>query len=806
MANNILTLKRLFQITPEKAARCKDKTFVGIDFGTSTTVVSIASLSEDGETIKSETIQLGQKLPSGAKVESDLLNSVIAISPNGGLLVGQGAYQLKGRPEFKFGENIWHSFKMELGTNLGPRWFKSKQSRIKSPQEATSVFFRYLKSRIIEYCEQNGLSTNIQYAVSIPASFESNQRQDLIKALEENDIVISGHNLIDEPNAAFLGYINPNNDYKKEIAFASDYNPKVLVFDFGAGTCDISILEINADYQGLHTRNISISQFTELGGNDIDRYIAYHYLLPTILKLNGLSKDDFIDKQIDIIVNQLMGIAEKLKIEASKAFEFLLDEKSMMDKMVRDGSDVTVTIPTTIYTDYKDLVQEKFSLKLSEFLETMNVFFSKKQFSISSLFKKNKGKNCIENTIESAVNKAHVNKSEIDYVMLIGGSSKNRFVQESLKKYFGKHTEVLVAQNLQTLVSQGAAIHSLLVNGLEITAVRPITSEPIVAVLRGEETLPIIVAGTEIPFPAIKLDRFTTGDNLQKVIEIPICVSNARKVLTNVRIENPSGEPFPKNQTIELVIEMSADKVLSVKATCAGIKCVTTTENPFANTYLTDDEKKILIAQRETYISADRNNGRPTKESLRKLYQAYLDADNEYMAAETLAEQLTYYPDDSLCNAIGVGYANSGNPNKAIIYHRKAIEYNPNSSVNYSNLGHQLMQIGELDEAEAAFLKALELRADNTTALDCLGDLKELDGETEAAMEYFRKEYNIFKLRRQKGALSKVDYTWFIPVARKLGETEMVETLLKEQPRKAQSSLYNLENLVSISKGQKHNE
>ena len=127
------------------------------------------------------------------------------------------------------------------------------------------------------------------------------------------------------------------------------------------------------------------------------------------------------------------------------------------------------------------------------------------------------------------------------------------------------------------------------------------------------------------------------------------------------------------------------------------------------------------------------------------MYQAYLDADNEYMAAETLAEQLTYYPDDSLCNAIGVGYANSGNPNKAIIYHRKAIEYNPNSSVNYSNLGHQLMQIGELDEAEAAFLKALELRADNTTALDCLGDLKELDGETEAAMEYFRKEYNIFK-------------------------------------------------------------
>ena len=124
---------------------------------------------------------------------------------------------------------------------------------------------------------------------------------------------VSNSMLIDEPNAAFISYIS--HDYEaKKINLQEGRIPKVLVFDFGAGTCDISILELSVGTKGLTTRNISISQFQELGGSDIDRYIAWNILLPNLLEQNGKTEDDYTTRQLEVIVTQLFGIAEKLKI------------------------------------------------------------------------------------------------------------------------------------------------------------------------------------------------------------------------------------------------------------------------------------------------------------------------------------------------------------------------------------------------------------------------------------------------------------------------------------------------------------
>ena len=174
--------------------------------------------------------------------------------------------------------------------------------------------------------------------MSIPASFESNQRIDLLEALEANDMCVSNSMLIDEPNAAFISYIS--HDYEaKQIKLQEGKSPKVLVFDFGAGTCDISILEIAVGTKGLITRNISISQFQELGGSDIDRFIAGNILLPKRLKQNGKTEDDYTTRQLKVIVDQLLGIAEKLKIQACKAFHFLLSDKDAYHSLVEEGEE-----------------------------------------------------------------------------------------------------------------------------------------------------------------------------------------------------------------------------------------------------------------------------------------------------------------------------------------------------------------------------------------------------------------------------------------------------------------------------------
>ena len=114
-----LSLKQLFRIPDNANEVLANKTFVGIDFGTSTTVVSVASYDTEAKQIECNTLHLQQKLRDGAVMTGELLPSVIAIGDNGGFLVGQGAYQLKGNPDYIFGKNIWHSFKMELGENMG---------------------------------------------------------------------------------------------------------------------------------------------------------------------------------------------------------------------------------------------------------------------------------------------------------------------------------------------------------------------------------------------------------------------------------------------------------------------------------------------------------------------------------------------------------------------------------------------------------------------------------------------------------------------------------------------------------------
>ena len=180
-----LSLNQLFQIPTESVENQKGKIFVGIDFGTSTTVVSVASYNTKSKHVECSTLHLIQKEADGNIVEAELMPSVIAINSDGSPLVGEGAYKLKGKPDYVFGENLWHSFKMELGKNLGPIWYKSQQPTIKSPQDASRFFFKQLKRCIEKACP----NSDIHYAVSIPASFESNQRKDLLDALEANGLI-----------------------------------------------------------------------------------------------------------------------------------------------------------------------------------------------------------------------------------------------------------------------------------------------------------------------------------------------------------------------------------------------------------------------------------------------------------------------------------------------------------------------------------------------------------------------------------------------------------------------------------------
>jgi molecular chaperone DnaK len=133
--------------------------FIGIDFGTSTTVVSIATIDKETKEINTKPIWLNQKLDDGAIMSSEKIPTVIAWY-NNQLLVGKGAADLK--YQLKKGVNVWYSFKMELGEDLGSKYYNSELDRnssspILNPKDAAKVFFQYLKAQIDRYIRTNNL-------------------------------------------------------------------------------------------------------------------------------------------------------------------------------------------------------------------------------------------------------------------------------------------------------------------------------------------------------------------------------------------------------------------------------------------------------------------------------------------------------------------------------------------------------------------------------------------------------------------------------------------------------------------------
>lgn len=773
-----------------------DTTFVGIDFGTSTTVVSIAMVDKTTKEITTAPIWLNQKLNDGAIMSSEKIPTVIAWY-NEQLLVGKGAADLK--YQLRKGVNVWYSFKMELGEDLGSKYYNSELGRdsnfpILNPKDAAKVFFEYLKAQINRYITVNNLPTNIQYAVSIPASFEANQRKELIYALEQNGISINKQSLIDEPNAAFLSYVQVSSVEKNPISIPDGDNPKILVFDFGAGTCDVSILELGKDVKGTYSKNLSISKFEQLGGDDIDRLIAINYLFPQLLKESGMKSEDFRTPEKKRIVSQLLKAAEQLKILICENISLQMTNRILpVNAISKDYVSVGNRIEIDTRKGLLTLTEPK--ITYSEFNEVMKVFLKAasiipyKTKIIESEFA------TIFSPIQTALNKASLKKDEIDYVLFIGGSSKNPYVQAALKEYF-KDSDLLVPRDLQTHVSSGAAIHSLVYNGYGKNIIQPITSEPLLVITRDETPKVILRSGTHIPCDLIIIDDLVTGQDGQKAIELPICLGNVNKVLYNIQIVSSSQQGFKRNTPVKLELEITTDKLLIARATAVGQQVMVEPINPFANKELTTEQRIVLKAERQANVEAEQNGGKPTRQGLETLYKAYKKAGNYLRAAETLELLNELYPSAENLSHIGVLYSSAGHNERALEYSEKAYNSNKTASTAF-NYAHNLKS-KDRRKFKEILQESLELDPDMPHSLYELGRalMSENNPEGRGMIE---KAFEIWKRRFETNQMSENEHGWLSSAAKELGMHEFAQYVRDSQPRLRGEKLYNAENLTVTS-------
>ena len=753
--------------------------YIGIDFGTSTTVVSVARYYDNKMTCK--TVEIAYQTAEGVIGRDERIATMLAVK-NGRLLAGRGAEEFK--YDLEKNVDIWYSFKMELGEDLGDQYSKSCRPDLKSPKDAAKLFFKYLKKQI----EKSIQASRYDYAVTIPASFEANQRRDLIEALESNGINISKQALIDEPNAAFLSNVIEDQLSSKSMMLRPDSNLSILVFDYGAGTCDVSILEVGLDQRGAFSRNRAISRFEKCGGDDIDRCIASRILFPQILEQIKEHEEDLRQNKKKYLVDHLMKPAELLKIEicervANQMTDGILPSLAM--------SDETVTLNSSYRFEFDGrwVVFENPHMSYKEFNNIMKNFL-KQDFKEADEF------NSIFKSINSAVEKSGLSRNDIDYVLLIGGSSYNPYIQYALREHFNEST-LRIPRDLQAHVSQGAAIHSLIYNGLGHNIINPISSEPIFVVTNGIRSQRVLVpAGTYMPSDDIIIDDLETSKEGQSCIELPICVGNVNKILSNFVIQAPDGSGFHQGESVKLKIRLTADKLLKGHVEVRGRTYEIDPINPLSNKSLSPEEAAILRAQRVVNNDASRHDGKATVSTLKDLAQAYKDAGKHLDAAETYEDINELYPGTISLNNIALEYGEAGKHKKEVKMLEEAYKESPNNATIIFNLAYNIKG-DDSRRYKELMEKSISLSPNDPCHLYDFGCWLRNHNERQRGQDMIDQALHIWEERFKQGRMKSWDYSWYISALESIGEYSKAREI-RDAEKKSKTNAFNTDNLTQI--------
>ena len=494
---------------------------IGIDLGTTNSCVSVM---EGGEAAVITNAEGGRTTPS-----------VVAFTKDGERLVGQVAK----RQAITNPDRTIISIKRDMGTDKKV----TIDDKSYTPQEISAMILQKLKADAESYLGE----TVSQAVITVPAYFSDAQRQATKDAGKIAGLEVL--RIINEPTAAALSY-----------GLDKESGEKVMVYDLGGGTFDVSILEISDGVFEVLATNGD----TKLGGDDFDQTLI-DYLADEFKKENG------IDLRADKMAAQrLKEAAEKAKIELSSAMT----------------SNVNLPFISADATGPKHLDITITRAKFDELTADL-----------------------VERTMEptrNALRDSGLSASEVNKVILVGGSSRIPAVQEAVKKFMGKEPHKGI--NPDECVAVGAAIQGGVlggdVKGLLLLDVTPLSL--------GIETLgnvctKLIDRNTTIPTK--KSQIFSTAADGQTSVEIHVLQGEREMAADNKtlgRFSLTGIAPAPRGvPQIEVTFDIDANGIVNVSAKDLGTGAeqkITIT----ASTNLSDEDIDKAVKEAEKYAEEDK--------------------------------------------------------------------------------------------------------------------------------------------------------------------------------------------------------
>ena len=494
---------------------------IGIDLGTTNSCVAVM---EGGEPVVIANAEGSRTTPS-----------VVAFAKNGERMVGQVAK----RQAIQNPDRTISSIKRQMGTDHKV----TVDGKSYTPQEISAMILQKLKADAEAYLGQKVTEA----VITVPAYFNDSQRQATKDAGKIAGLDVK--RIINEPTAAALAY-----------GVDKEEDQKIMVYDLGGGTFDVSILDIG---EGI-IEVLATAGDTHLGGDDFDQRIM-DYLASEFKKENGI--DLTSDK---VAMQRLKEAAEKAKIELSGV----------------TTSNVNLPYITADATGPKHLdvtlTRAKFNELTADLVEKTMV------------------------PVRQAMKDAGLSASDISKVLLVGGSSRIPAVQEAVKKITGK--DGFKGINPDECVAVGAAIQGGVlggdVNGMLLLDVTPLSL--------GIETMggvftKLIDRNTTIPVS--KSQIFSTAADNQTSVEVNVLQGEREFAADNKSLGRfhldgiaPARRGVPQ---IEVTFDIDANGIVNVSATDKGTgkeQHITIT----ASTNLSEDDINKAVKEAEEYASQDK--------------------------------------------------------------------------------------------------------------------------------------------------------------------------------------------------------
>ncbi len=724
-------------------------TYFGIDLGTSS--CSVAYVVDDPRQRASQIVNVQTvDVPvdeDQAQKRSNRLPSVVAAVPAGDkrrkrALFGWEffqAFEEKRRDGalLSRGRDFFGSVKSDLGTErIYPR---SLVPGCRTPVEVTALMIE----RLVALTREGHAGRDPRRAevvLTVPASLSALARAETWEAARAAGLDPARVHLLDEPIAALVDLLNSPD----AAHVLGPENRNVLVFDYGGGTCDVALVRARYDAEaraGLAVENLAISSYHRLGGDDVDDAVMEAVVWPQIASPEERAA-------LSLATRRMVGdtltptVARALKERACRGVEARIAE---------DGWPAVEADPVKVWAGSRELVIPglprksplRFDMTSAQFRAVMAPFLAPARPGLDE--------RSLLGPVMETLDRALLTPGRLDAVVLHGGSSLNPYVRHLMTATFKgsglfDRTEIVSTPDPLVSVARGAALFGYWRHARGVEMVRPIMAEDLGIIVRSGEPVPLLAAGTLLPYPDEDSVKEVTstgelavpGDALAEML-VPVYTGSPRRprLSGTVRVAVPPGTAA--GTPVRIKVRVDRDKTLHwwFKVGEKADAPASSVNDPWCSSAPTPEERRLLQHRRAMKEGVAAGQPLPAwilAQEANLMRLAGRTEDALLVAEQCLVETPS---DPATHNVRGLALDQLGRTPEAAASFRLAADLAPTVAVYRANLGLMLAERGHHDEALAALGLAATLDPSLVYVHLGLGDIHRRKGDEPSA----RREY-----------------------------------------------------------------